>query len=256
MLQEVSRREQIDLVLLRRYRENDDLRAREELAQRCMPLVKSLARKYAGRGEDIEDLVQAGTIGLVKAIDRYDLDAGHRVVSYAVPTITGEIRRHFRDHTWAVHVPRSMQELDAKIQATTRTVMADTGREPTDDDLAEELGATVHDIRDARSAGKAYRALSMDAPAGEARELADTHGSIDPGFARVEAAVTVQDAMGALNDRERDVLRMRFDEELLQREIAEQIGVSQMQVSRIIRAAVDRMADHVVVGDEPAPLAA
>lgn len=256
MLQEVSRREQTDLVLLRRYRENDDVRAREELAQRCMPLVKSLARKYAGRGEDLEDLVQAGTVGLVKAIDRYDMDAGYRFVSFAVPNISGEIRRHFRDNTWAVHVPRSMQELDAKIQATTRAAVADTGHEPTDDDLAEQLGATVTDIREARRAGTSYRALSMDAPAGEARNLADTHGRTDPGYARVEAAATVQDAMSALDDRERAVLRMRFDEELLQREIAEHIGVSQMQVSRIIRAAVDRMSDHVGVGDDPARLAA
>ncbi len=256
MLQEVSRREQIDMVLLRRYRENDDVRAREELAERCMPLVKSLARKYAGRGEEIEDLIQAGTVGLVKAIDRYDTEAGHRFISFAVPNITGEIRRHFRDNTWAVHVPRAMQELDAKIQATTRTVMADTGREPSDDDLAEELGASVHDIRDARSAGRAYRALSMDAPIGDVGNIADTHGKTDPGYARVEAAATVQDAMGALDDREREVLRMRYDEELLQREIAAHIGVSQMQISRIIQGAVNRMAEHVGAGEDPAPLAA
>ena len=262
MLHEVSRREQVDMALLRRINDDDDRFAREELAERCLPLVKSLARKYSGRGEDMEDLVQAGTIGLVKAIDRYDPDAGHRFVSFAVPNITGEIRRHFRDHTWAVHVPRSMQELDARIQAATRTVIGDTGREPTDDDLAQELGATVTDIREARSAGRSYRALSMDAPAGEARNLADTHGTTDPGYARVDAAATVEDAMTALDDRERRILRMRFTDELLQREIAEEIGVSQMQISRIIKGAVDRMAAHVGAaedggtGDDPAPLAA
>jgi RNA polymerase sigma-B factor len=255
MLQEATRREQIDLSLLRRYRENDDLLAREELTQRCMPLVRSLARKYAGRGEPMDDLIGAGLIGLVKAIDRFDAEAGHRFVSFAVPNITGEIRRHFRDHTWAVHVPRSLQELDAKVQATRGRILADTGHEPTDDDLALELGVPVEQIREARTAGQSYRSLSLDHPAGEDRDLADTHGVRDPGFEQVEAADAVADAMNVLDDRERQVIDLRFRGELLQREIAEEIGVSQMQVSRIITGAVERMADHVQDG-ERTPLAA
>ncbi|MEV4420255.1 SigB/SigF/SigG family RNA polymerase sigma factor [Patulibacter sp. NPDC049589] len=256
MLHEVSRREQIDMELLARYHRDGDLFAREELAERCMPLVKSMARKYSGRGEEMEDLVQAGTIGLVKAIDRFDLEAGHRFVSFAAPNIQGEIRRHFRDHTWAVHVPRSLQELDAKVQSARRAVVADTGREPTDDDLADELQTTVTDIREARSAGQSYRALSMDAPAGEARNLAEVHGSPEPGYEQVEAEVTLQEAMTALTARERRVLDMRFNEERLQREIAEEIGVSQMQVSRIISGAIERMSEYVGASDEPASLAA
>ena len=246
MLHDVTRREQIDLDLLRRYHQTDDPRALEELAHRSMPLVRSIARKYHGRGEDMDDLIQAGNVGLVKAIERFDPDAGHRFITFAAPNIQGEIRRHFRDHTWAVHVPRSVQELDAKIQKTTRAVEAETGREPTDDDLADELGATVTDIRQARSAGRSYRALSLDAPAGEDRRTGDTVGASDPGFSQVEA----------LSDRDREVVRMRYDDELLQREIAERIGVSQMQVSRILSAAVDCMHEHLDMGEHPAPLAA
>jgi len=251
MLEDVTRREQIDLDLLRRYHDHDDTLAREELAGRCLPLVKSIARKYAGRGEDMDDLIQAGTVGLVKAIDRFDHATGHRFVSFAVPNITGEIRRHFRDHTWAVHVPRSLQELDQKVQAATRSMSAATGQEPSDGDLAAELDVPVGEIREARSAGRSYRALSLDAPAGEARDMADTHGVSDPGYARVEAAATLEDAMSALTDRERAVLDMRFHDELLQREIADRIGVSQMQVSRIITGAVARMSDHVAAGEPP-----
>jgi RNA polymerase sigma-B factor len=256
MLEEATRREQIDLSLLRRYHEDGDVLAREELAQRCMPLVRSLARKYAGRGEQLEDLVQAGLIGLVKAIDRFDADAGHRFVSFAVPNITGEIRRHFRDHTWAVHVPRSLQELDAQVQSTRAALANETGREPSDDDLAAELDVPVEQIREAKTAGQSYRALSLDHPAGETRDVADTHGVSDPGFARVEAACTVQDAMEVLDERERQVVDWRFRDELLQREIAERIGVSQMQVSRILSTAVARMSDHVAGDEDVAALAA
>ena len=255
MLHDVTRRDQIDLDLLRRYRNTQDQAALEELAERSLPLVKSIARKYRGRGEDMDDLIQAGNVGLVKAIERFDLDAGRRFITFAVPNIQGEIRRHFRDHTWAVHVPRSVQELDAKIQSTTRTVEAQTGREPTDDDLAEELGATVSDIRQARSAGRSYRALSLDAPAGEDRQMNDTFGHRDPGFSQVENAATIDVALQALTERDREVVRMRYDDELLQREIAEKIGVSQMQVSRILSGAVERMHEHLHTND-PAPLAA
>jgi RNA polymerase sigma-B factor len=256
MREDATRREQLDLVLLRRYHEDGDLQAREELARRCLPLVRSIARRYAGRGEQTDDLVQAGLVGLVKAIDRFDLGAGNRFVSFAVPNITGEIRRHFRDHTWAVHVPRSLQELDARVQATRAAIVSDTGREPTDDDLAATLDVSLADLREARTAGQSYRALSLDHPAGETRDVADTHGSTDPGYARIEAAATVADAMTVLDDRERQVVQWRFSDELLQREIAERIGVSQMQVSRIISGAVARMNEHVSGAVDAAPLAA
>jgi RNA polymerase sigma-B factor len=245
MLDEATRREQIDTSLLRRYHENDDMQARDELAARCVPLVRSIARRYTGRGEPLDDLVQAGMLGLVKAIDRFDPDAGHRFVSFAVPTIQGEIRRHFRDHTWAVHVPRSVQELDAKIQSVSTAVLTDTGREPTEDDIAAELQVGVEAIRDAQGAGRSYRALSLDVPAGPDGSPRDTHGALDPGYAGVEDAAVLQDAFEALDERQRAVVSMRFQDDLLQREIAEVIGVSQMQVSRIITGAVSRMAERV-----------
>lgn len=249
MLDEATRREHVDTTLLRRYHDDDDLAARDELAERCAPLVRSIARRYAGRGEPFDDLLQAGMLGLVKAIDRFDPSAGHRFVSFAVPTIQGEIRRHFRDHTWAVHVPRSMQELDARIQAARAAVLADTGREPTEDDLAAELQIGVQDVRDARGAGRAYRTMSLDAPAAPDHVVRDTHGACDPGYGRVEDTCVVEDALEALDDRQRRVIAMRYQDDLLQREIAEQIGVSQMQVSRIIAGAVRRMSEHVDGGD-------
>ena len=255
MLHEATTREHIDMTLLRRYRQTGDTFARDELTRRCMPLVKSLARKYRASGEEMEDLIQAGLLGLVKAIDRYDLDAGHRFVSFAVPNITGEIRRHFRDHTWAVHVPRSIQELDAKVLKTTAAMTASTGREPTDDDLAAELKVDVSDVREAKSAGRNYRALSMDAPTGEDQDLTHTYGAPERGYQQVEAKLMLDVAMEALSDRDRRVLDMRFNGELLQREIAEKIGVSQMQVSRIISDAINRMSEHVA-DTEPTPLAA
>lgn len=255
MLEEATRREQIDQSLLRRIHEDGDLIARDEMARRCLPLVRSIARKYAGRGEPMDDLVQAGTVGLVKAIDRFDLGAGHRFVSFAVPNITGEIRRHFRDHTWAVHVPRSLQELDAKVQDARGTITAQTGREATDDDVASALGLTLAEVRQATDVGRAYRARSLDAPSGEDRVAGDVHGVPERGYAQVEASVVVEGAMDVLKPRDRDVLRMRYDDGLLQREIAERIGVSQMQVSRIISGAIERMGDHVRGHDAP-PLAA
>ena len=256
MLHDVTRREQIDLDLLRRYHQTDDPRALEELAHRSMPLVRSIARKYHGRGEDMDDLIQAGNVGLVKAIERFDPDAGHRFITFAAPNIQGEIRRHFRDHTWAVHVPRSLQELDAKVQGAQAAILQETGREASDDDVAEALGITVDEVREAQAVGRSYRATSLDAPSGESREIIDTCGERERGYEHVEAAVVVEDAMSALKERDRRVLHMRFHEGLLQREIAERIGVSQMQVSRILSAAVDCMHEHLDMGEHPAPLAA
>jgi RNA polymerase sigma-B factor len=248
MLEDATRREQVDLDLLRRVHDHGDPWAREELVRRCMPLVRSLARRYAGRGEQLEDLVQVGLIGLVKAIDRFDPDAGTRFVSFASPNITGEIKRHFRDHCWALHVPRSVQELDQRIQAERRQVLAEHGREATSEELAERLGITLEQVREGLHGAQAYRALSLDHPAGETREVLDTRGGDDPGYDRVELDATIRDALGALDERERSVVAWRFYDELLQREIAERIGVSQMQVSRILSRSVERMHDHVIAG--------
>jgi RNA polymerase sigma-B factor len=196
----------------------------------------------------MDELVLVGSIGLVMAMNRFDPDAGHRFASFAGPNIAGEIRRHFRDHTWDVHVPRSLQELDARVHGATRAIRADTGREPSDDDLAAALEITPGEVREGRAAGRAYRALSLDVPAGEGQDSADSHGVTEPGYPRVEDAATIEEAMGALDARERSLVDMRFHEDLLQREIADRVGLSQMQVSRLLTGALEKMTAHVAAG--------
>lgn len=244
MLHEVSRRERIDNDLLRRYHLHGDLEAREQLAERCRPLVRSVACRYHGRGADIEDLVQVGMLGLAKAIERYEARPGGRFISYAVPNIQGEIRRHFRDRTWAVHVPRAVQELDARVHRACTETLQQTGREATADDLARILHVPIDAIRDAQAAGRSYRALSLDQPAASGGAERAIGGTVDPGFTRVDNADVIERAMEGLDDRDRQVVRWRFEDGLLQREIAERIGVSQMQVSRILKAALVRMGEY------------
>lgn len=256
MVHDVSRREKVDLDLLKRFHDGHDLQAREELAARCVPLVRSIVRRYVGRGEETDDLVQAGMLGLVKAIDRFDASTGHRFISFAVPNITGEIRRHFRDHTWDVHVPRSVQELDARVQKTRTAVVERTGHEPTVVELARACDVTTDEIRDAQMAGRAYNAASLDAPSGEDRTVVDLRGGPDRGYALVEDEDLIARAMVGLSDRERKVIDWRFRGGLLQREIAERVGVSQMQVSRILRAAVARMGETAAGPGLPVPDAA
>jgi RNA polymerase sigma-B factor len=245
MLEDATRREQHDLELLRRYRTHGDPWARDELTARCMPLVRSIARRYTASREPFDDLVQAGSIGLVKAIDRFDLEAGHRFVSYAIPTIQGEIRRHFRDHCWAVRVPRSTQELWQRIKTERRHAAEVTGREATPEDLAAALEVSLEDVHDALRAGEGYDALSLDHPAGEDRAMLDVQGDRDPGYAEVEDRSVVEQAFGALDARARRVVRERFYEERLQREIAADVGVSQMQVSRGVSGALEDMRAHL-----------
>lgn len=241
----LSRRERLELALLRRYREHRDLRARDELTERLMPLVRSIAYKYRASSEPLEDLVQAGSVGLVKAIERFDLDSGYRFVSFAAPTIRGEVQRHFRDHCWDVHVPRGVQELHQQIRAQQRRTAESNGREATTDDLVAALQVSKARVLDAIAAAATYDALSLDYPAGEAFAALERHGSCDRGYVRVENDDAIEHAMNVLDERERRVLHWRFHDELLQREIAVRLGVSQMQVSRIIRDALQRMSAYM-----------
>jgi RNA polymerase sigma-B factor len=255
-LEDATRREQHDLDLLRRYHDHHDLAARDELVARCLPLVASIARRYASgtKGEPLDDLIQAGALGLVKAIDRFDPSVGASFVAFAVPTIRGEIRRHFRDHTWAVHVPRSVQELDARIHAHRRTVQAETGREATPEELCEALDATPGEVAEALAAGDAYSALSLDQPDDEGRELLAGYGEPEPGYRQVDDHSVIVQALDVLDQRSRAVIEARFYDEELQRDIGERIGVSQVQVSRIIATSIDRM--HRTVAERSGPLAA
>ncbi|WP_210491808.1 SigB/SigF/SigG family RNA polymerase sigma factor [Patulibacter sp. SYSU D01012] len=237
-----------DRALLRRYHRHGDRAARDQMVVRAMPLVRSLARRYAERGEALEDLVQVGALGLVKAIDRFDPDAGTRFVSFAAPTITGEIRRHFRDHTWAVHVPRAVKELDAKVQHARVRLEETTGREPAAAEIAAHLGTTADEVRGGMLGGRAYRSHSLHHPLGEAGEVIDVHGELDQGYVQVERRALVEDAMRGLDPRARHVVRARYEEGRLQREIAADVGVSQMQVSRILSQALATMRDGL--GDD------
>lgn len=238
-----------DLVLLRRYHLHGDLEARIALVERSMPLVRSIAARYSGRGEQFDDLVQVGLVGLVKAIDRFDLHAGHRFISFAAPNISGEIKRHFRDHTWAAHVPRSVQELDVKVQRAREELRAARSKEhprpaePTTRELAAHLDEPLDRVEMAIQAGRCRRAAPIDPRPGEDPTLLETIGHVDPAFEQVEMRQLVVDCASVLDARERRVVWMRYVRDMLQREIALEIGVSQMQVSRLLTRAVARMRD-------------
>ena len=226
-----------------------DAAAREQLVQRYIRLAHKLARRYARSSEPLEDLEQVACLGLVRAIDRFDSSRGTTFSTFAVPTILGELRRHFRDRTWAVRVPRELRDLAAAVEHATEGLAAELGRSPSLAEVADAVGQSVEHVMAAREAALAYRCDSIDRPlradeAGGGATLADLLGEPDDELSRVEAGVMLdQLAEVTLSERDRVVLRLRFEHDLLQREIADRIGVSQMQVSRILRDAMDRLQD-------------
>ena len=218
-----------------------------------MPLVRSLANRYAGRGEPTEDLVQVGAIGLVKAIDRFDLEKGVELSTYAVPTIVGEIRRHFRDRTWAVHVPRRLKELSMRLARTRDELSAELGRSPTVAELAAAVGVDEEEAIDALEASKAYAPRSLDQPydsdaPGRLPGLADE----ERGYAALERGSVVRQGLDALDERERRIVVLRFLRGMSQSEIAEEIGISQMHVSRLLRKALEAMRGRLEEPEVPA----
>jgi RNA polymerase sigma-B factor len=232
-----------DRELLRRYHESGDITAREALVERHLPLVRSLARRYAGRGESLEDIEQVGAIGLIKAIDRYELDRDVALTTYATPNVVGEIKRHFRDRGWAIRIPRALQELNVKMSGALERLTADLGRSPTITELATELDATPEQVLEAMEAGSAYSPVSLSAgpQADEDLDLMEVIGHEDVEFARTDERASLEPALDALPDREREILRMRFEEGMTQTQIAERVGLSQMHVSRLIRKSLERM---------------
>ena len=222
-----------------------DERARAALVERFMPLARSLARRYGRSSEPLEDLVQVASLGLLKAIDRFDPDRGVAFVSFAVPTILGELRRYFRDCCWDVHVPRATQENALAVEAAQRRLTADRGRAPSAAELAEFLELDLDRVLDALQAANAYGSASLDAPRtgedGERGTLGDTLGDLDRRLELVDDGATIAAALRHLSEREREVLALRFAGDLTQSEIAERIGVSQMQVSRLLRRALERL---------------
>jgi RNA polymerase sigma-B factor len=233
-----------------------DQLARDELVRRFLPLARKLARRYVGAREPLDDLVQVASLGLVKAVDRFDPDREIAFSSFAVPTIVGELKRYFRDLGWAVHVPRGAQEMALRVAHVSQQLSARTGRAPTPVELAQFLEWSIEEVVDALEAGAAHHTASLDAPSdsgeGESGTLVQSIGGEDAGYDLVDARVTIASAARLLPARERRVLWLRFVDDLTQTQIADQIGVSQMQVSRILRRAVQRLVE--LAGEEASPL--
>ena len=240
----VARRAQEERALFARLSLNGDTRARDALVERYMPLARSLARRYQRPGDPLDDLLQVAALGLVKAVDRFDPEREIAFSSYAVPTILGEIKRYFRDCTWAVRMPRDLQELTLRVDRALGTLAEELRRQPSVKEVAAAVGSHEESVLDALQAGGAYRALSFDAPRGHGDEnatLADSMGVGEHGFERAEDRATLDRLMRIVTDREREILHMRFEQDMTQAEIGEVIGVSQMQVSRVIRRALERL---------------
>src|SRR5215216_1416617 len=242
-----AERKVTDETLLLRYHREGDLDAREELVLRFMSLARQLASRYRHAGEAQEDLVQVACVGLLKAVDRYDPLRGGGFSRYAVPTMLGELKRHFRDKGWSVHVPRATQELVLKVTDALGTLPAKLSRSPRPRDVAKAVGAPVEDVLEAMEAATAYEATSLDAPRpGDDDDGAWTWGESvsveEPGYELVEIGETLRGTLEALPERERMILRLRFEHDLTQAEIAERVGVSQMHVSRLLRRSLDRLA--------------
>jgi RNA polymerase sigma-B factor len=243
-----------DRALFARYLDKRDPVDREMLVERFMPLARQLARRYQRPDEPFDDLFQVACLGLVNAIDRFDLERGAAFSSYAVPTILGEIKRYFRDRTWAVRVPRDLQELALKVERAVSDLSLGHERTPTVQDISLVVGAEQEDVLEALEAVGAYRAISLQTPWGADDDGGDTLGDAvgidERGFAEAEDRATIARLMRGVTPRERQVLWLRFGEDMTQAEIGAQVGVSQMQVSRILRQAVSRLRAYAAVHDE------
>jgi len=241
----VERAESVEL--FRRWQDNGDHRAREQLVERFLPLARKLARRYSGAHEPFDDLLQVASLGLVKAIDRFDTSRGTAFSSFAVPTILGELKRYFRDLGWSVHVPRGAQELALKVEEARQRMSSRTGRPPSVPELAEYLELSIEEVLEALETAGAHHTASLDAPRDDGEDesgtLADAFGEVDERFDLVEDKVTIASAARHLGPRERRVLLLRFVEDLTQSQIAAAIGVSQMQVSRILRRALEQLRE-------------
>ncbi|CAM4507234.1 RNA polymerase sigma factor SigF [Nocardia ninae] len=224
---------------------------REELIGRCLPLAEHIARKFAGRGENFDDLLQVARLGLVQATDRFDVTRGSSFLAFAVPTIMGEVRRHFRDNTWAVRVPRRTKEIQLSIGATVEALSQRLGRIPRAREIADELDVDIVEVTQALIAGNAYQSSSIDAVAGDDIEnaplpLLESLGAEEPSYHLVEDYLAVRPLIEELPERERQVLIMRFFESKTQSQIADVLGVSQMHVSRILSKTLNQLRDQAL----------
>ncbi|MCD4534377.1 RNA polymerase sigma factor SigF [Nocardioides sp. cx-169] len=218
--------------------------ARDSLVHLHLPLVEHCARRFRNRGEPFEDLVQVGTIGLIKSIDRFDSDRGVEFSTYATPTIIGEIKRYFRDKGWAIRVPRRLQELRMQIGAATAELTQSLGRSPTPRELAEAIGCTVEEIVEGIESSNAYSTLSLDASDDSedgSASMLDAIGVDDAGLEHVEIRESIKPLLDQLDPREKKILLLRFFKNMTQSQIAEEIGVSQMHVSRLLTRTLDQL---------------
>jgi RNA polymerase sigma-B factor len=242
-----------DQALLRRFHEAPEPRLRDELVRRYLPLADHVARRYAGRSEPFEDLQQVAALGLLKALDRFDPGRGYAFSTFAVPTIAGELRRHFRDKSWLVRPPRELQERALAVERATTNLLTQLGRSPTTAEVAARCGLDAEQVLEAREALVTRNVRSLSQPgAGDDEDgpgLAERLGAEDAGFAGAEASAVFDSLAHVLTERERLVLHLRFAEDLTQYQIADAIGVSQMQVSRIIRACIDRLRHAAAAGE-------
>lgn len=233
--------------LLLRYHADGDIGARQEIVVRFMPLARQLAGRYRHAGEPHEDLVQVACLGLLKAVDRYDPERGGGFGRYAVPTMLGELKRHFRDRGWSVRVPRATQELALKVTEAMGELPAKLGRSPRPRDVAAEVGASVEDVLEAMEAATAYEATSLDAPRpgtddDDGWTYAESIPDREGGYELVELGESLRGTLESLPERERLILELRFEHDLTQSEIADRVGVSQMHVSRLLRRSLERLA--------------
>jgi RNA polymerase sigma-B factor len=239
-----------DAELLRRFHATRDPAIREELVNRYMQFARSMALRYRGGSEPTEDLIQVASLGLVNAIDRFDPERGIPFLAFAAPTVLGELRRHFRDRVWNLRLPRGLQERVSKVDEAITKLTTKLERSPTVSEIAGALDLSEDDVLEAFTAASARRTASFDAPVGSGDSGEDTHlgeriGSEEPGYERVETWATIADGLPVLSDRERTVLRLRFVEDMTQSQIAEEIGHSQMHVSRILRGALARLREEL-----------
>jgi RNA polymerase sigma-B factor len=242
-----------DKILLRRYHEQGDLAAREQLIEQYMSLVRSLARRYSYRGEQLEDLVQIGAIGLIKAIDRFDLERGVELTTYATPNIIGEIKRHFRDKGWAVRVPRGLQELNVQLSRLMEQLTVQLGRSPTIPELAQAAGVEEEQVLEALESGRAYSSLSLSGGGGgddDDLDPLESLGTEEHQYEVSEDRAVLAPGFKVLDERERRILQLRFFDGLTQSQIAQQVGISQMHVSRLIRRSLEKIRETIAEDEE------
>jgi len=242
-------------LLFATYARTRDPKLLEQLVERFMPLAKSLAGRYSGGVEPFDDLLQVASVGLVNAINRYDPERGFTFATFAVPTILGELRRHFRDRGWSIRVPRDLQERNLEVEKALADLPTRLGRSPSVSEIADHLGLSVEDVLEAMEAGTAHHTRSIEAVQGgdqedeDGRALSDVLGGEEQGFEVVEYGAAIAPVVKRLSARDRKILHMRFVEDRTQSEIAKEIGVSQMHVSRILRATLKRLRERVDEAD-------